>query len=1419
MRHRYWLLYLFLVVCTASKGQSITLESNQASSRCSSSAVSLSFTTSGNFSADNTFRVQLTTDSGQTFIDLPGSSVSSPASTTLPVGLVPKSSYGFRIVASKPQVVSNWGASFSIVSLPTANLTGVSTFPAEPRNPYASGLLRMKLTGGASYTLTLQDSARYVQQTGFGDDYLYDINVSPERTTTYQIASVRNACGYGTVGSTSVTVRVNPVGIQFLAAQDVFCTGTTLLAYYSTSGPLPLTHSFGAELIYRSDGNRSVSLPVSGTASPLQIQIPDELPIGSDVRLRIFDTKNGISQYYGEGQFLRVLRKPRFQFDRTRVQIAFGETVSLPFSYTSDGYGTLTSNDGRAFTINGWGRQEINVRPTETTSYSLASFSGQCDYGASFSNRQVTVEVVPGVRIDSLSAGEICVGTPVSLYYTTSPGYTLPADLLVRLGSGVQTQATVVRPGQAVFTLPESTPSVRSEQISLINRSTGNPITTAPLSLVVKTTPRVTFDLTGYVTDHVGSWTPTVNWLGGGRTEVRLSSGEVFLLGNANTGLANRYSLGEVYVTQSLAYSIVSARNECGTNEAVSSVSVNLNTTGTQPTGVYLAVDNANYTGCAGARRGFNLSPIGAFSTDNQFQVQLSDRDGQFSAPTILTVVSRAGSFSISLPTATGNYRIRVVTTNPVTRSNELPAPVFTATSDGNVILRLNSTLGSTYSVNGSLTVAAGQAIFANYSLSGQGGVTYYELSDGTKGGGGYSDYERLNPVYTPAVTTDYFIRKLVDGCGKVLTPTTKATAVVMPYVFKINAASLSPCTNLPATIGYTLNGALPAGGNFVAQLSEDGTTFQDVPTSGTSSPLSITLSKGLAGKKWYYRIAYRLNGTDITTNITQQPTLLSDVPGVTLSGQSGEQSLSIRAGSSVLLRVREEGGSGALVFLSDAQSQLISTVSKQADFTISKPGTYSIGAVYNQCGYGNGIGRVQVVEGPSLSRLTPSKTTYCEDEPISLSYVVGGQFTAPNSFTIYVVNQITSQQQRVAETANANGTFSVPNGLKAASYAVRVVSSSPSTTLTSGTVFLVQKPVQVSLVAGARAVYANELIGLSVRATGGLPCSVTFSTGETAVIRFSEDVVTVYPTQSTSYSITGVQNGCGTQPTATGVYSVSVLPTSSVTIRWLSLYGTYCTSQVVEADYMPTGTFGDDNRFTLLLSDSTGRAFQPIGTVTAPQRLTATIPPGTPPGSGYLFRVASSSPAHSGSTSFPVTLGTAPMGTLTGTTSISKGDSARISVMLTGRPPWRFVLTDFFGPRTFTTFTTPYTLTVKPDTTAGFRLTEVSNSQCGVGTATGTALITVTKLLATEPALPLQVRAWPNPTTGWLLIEGDVPGQSDVRIRVYDAAGTLVQPSIGTVWQGQLQHRIDLSIQPAGVYILTAEQEGRRSQFKVLKQ
>ena len=81
----------------------------------------------------------------------------------------------------------------------------------------------------------------------------------------------------------------------------------------------------------------------------------------------------------------------------------------------------------------------------------------------------------------------------------------------------------------------------------------------------------------------------------------------------------------------------------------------------------------------------------------------------------------------------------------------------------------------------------------------------------------------------------------------------------------------------------------------------------------------------------------------------------------------------------------------------------------------------------------------------------------------------------------------------------------------------------------------------------------------------------------------------------------------------------------------------------------------------------------------------------------------------------------TVPTATLSGTQIITSGQSATLSVALTGASPWSVVVNGV----SYTATVSPYSFSVTPSITTTYTISSVSNS-CGVGTFSGSAVVTV---------------------------------------------------------------------------------------------
>jgi hypothetical protein len=76
---------------------------------------------------------------------------------------------------------------------------------------------------------------------------------------------------------------------------------------------------------------------------------------------------------------------------------------------------------------------------------------------------------------------------------------------------------------------------------------------------------------------------------------------------------------------------------------------------------------------------------------------------------------------------------------------------------------------------------------------------------------------------------------------------------------------------------------------------------------------------------------------------------------------------------------------------------------------------------------------------------------------------------------------------------------------------------------------------------------------------------------------------------------------------------------------------------------------------------------------------------------------------------------------TLSGTQTITAGQSATLSVALTGASPWSLVVNGI----TYSATVSPYTFSISPNVNTTYNISSVSNI-CGAGTVSGSAVVTV---------------------------------------------------------------------------------------------
>ncbi len=180
------------------------------------------------------------------------------------------------------------------------------------------------------------------------------------------------------------------------------------------------------------------------------------------------------------------------------------------------------------------------------------------------------------------------------------------------------------------------------------------------------------------------------------------------------------------------------------------------------------------------------------------------------------------------------------------------------------------------------------------------------------------------------------------------------------------------------------------------------------------------------------------------------------------------------------------------------------------------------------------------------------------------------------------------------------------------------------------------------------------------------------------------------------------------------------------------------------------------------------------------------------------------------------VTVKPKPTATLTGDATILVGESAQLSVAFGGEGPWTFNFKTGTRDSLITTSVTPFIITVRPTATTTYAITTVSNA-CGNGRTSGTARIQVDPILGTDPILAAAwLKVYPSPVSTIAVVELDAPPVGGAAtLQVVDTQGKI----LSTHELRTDRAEIDFTQQPAGLYFIKIENNGRKGVRRIMKQ
>lgn len=427
------------------------------------------------------------------------------------------------------------------------------------------------------------------------------------------------------------------------------------------------------------------------------------------------------------------------------------------------------------------------------------------------------------------------------------------------------------------------------------------------------------------------------------------------------------------------------------------------------------------------------------------------------------------------------------------------------------------------------------------------------------------------------------------------------------------------------------------------------------------------------------------------------------------------------------------------------------------------------------------------------ITGTTPA--TACSPGTMAVSFTTTAPFDTGNQFTILLVNRqnMATTFGTFQGTSGTTVTASVPFPVKTGpdNYSLIITSSQPSMRSAAFPVTFYYTPTTPGV--QSLSICQNASV-LSLSATGTNLLWYRDSTGSTGV--------TVAPVLSTSlagrqvYYVSQTLNGC---ESARAVLAVTVNPLPSApTVAPLDL----C-QQTAPQSVSATGSNLSWYNF-----DGQKLSSAPIVYTDLP--------------TSYTFLVSQTLAGCEGpQATLVVSIHALPTADLSGSQTIVQGQSATVSIALTGEAPWTILYYDSTRtgagqPLSIQTSTSPYSVSVQPALTTFYRLRSVSNS-CGLGTVGKDILqVYVNPLLGIDDPFTNLVEVFPVPTTSILTIRAS--GVSLAAPASFILTNLQGQPLVQQVSRTE-STTLSLDACPAGNYILQIRVGDRATTRHIVKQ
>ena len=1286
------------------------------------------------------------------------------------VAVSPASTSTYSVVSMSDSSCTGSGIGTAVVVVntsPSATISGGgSSCAANNTN------LSIALTGQQPWNITYSDGSTNTSITGItSSPYIFAVN--PGVSTSYSINTVSDLyCSNNGNGTANVLINNTPTAT--MSGSGTICKGDSTNLSVSFTGTQPWNFTY-------SDGTTNKTI-TGVTSSPYSLKvIPGATSTYSMVTVNDASCNGNVS-----GSAVIQVLLPSNPLCACNVSatisgggnICAGNSVPVSVALTGSSPWNFTYSDGvTPKTLSGISVSPhlLTLSPAITSTYIITSVNNVACFGSGAGSAVAQVSTSPTASL--LGSTNICAGDTASLGITLTGSQ--PWTVVYSNGSSNQTITGITNSNYVLKVAPNAT-----KVYSLVSVADANCAGSVSGTATVAINAAPTISITGGTTICSGKSTP-INFVLTGAAPWNFSYSDGTTTLNKSNVNTNPYSV-TVSPTANTTYSLLSISDANCTGLASGNTTITVKPAN-DPTCLCTATANISGGGsvCAAGSTNlvFNFTGIKPWSvtyTDGTTPVTLTNITQN--SKTVNITPSNTATYVISaindstctgtgsgsavilknvIPTATlsgkdticsglnANLKVAFTGSSPwsvvysdgttsKTINNILVSPhVFTVSPASTTTYNLVSSFDAncTGTVSGSANVLIGAG--ATATLSGgaticKGGTTNLLVTlTGTApwnftyddGSGPKTVTNVLTSPYTltvaPTSTSNYSLIDVNDatgGCsGTVSGSATVTLRANNDPICNCSAVALitggsTICEGQNAAIQVVLGGTKPWDVIYTDGVKQDTIkNIQTSPHSITVSP-STTTNYSLISVKDFFCTGSVSGGAVVTVNPN---------PAGTISG-SKNMCLGDTASISVALN---GNGPWDLTYTDGSTNTTINNIATSPyTFKVSPlvDKVYSIVSANNATCNGVGAGAATISINAKPTADISGSTSICTGDSTNINFILTG--TSPWNVTYFdgtsnkTINGITSSPAQVFVKPVATTNYTLISVSDAS------CSGTITNTITKITVKAANDPtctcVASAVIAGANAVCGNTGSFFTINFTGKKPYTASYTDGTTTSnlsnIQTTPYQVNVNPGSTKTYSLASFSDSlCAGSTAGSAVITVNAIPTAT-----LSGGGTNCAgaSQNLQIDFTGVAPWS--------VTYSDGNSNQTINNINISPYI-LTVSPNTTT-SYSLVSTADANCTGTVSGSADVIISSSPTATIAGSGTICKGQSANISVALTGAKPWSIIYTNGSKSDTINNInTTPHTISISPTTTSAYSLLSVTDASCS-GTVSGSASYTV---------------------------------------------------------------------------------------------